>query len=164
MNDEQANDEEPDAHEDLDAAFLCLVANLAGGGEKEHERERVQAVHEPVLLGLRERENERDGGHPGENSCWRIDDRHGYRGGNPERRTDGLSPDPISLSDQDVERQYENRLRNPVRLGPSQCHTDRRGATKTTPNTIATLAAAGGDRRYPSTTAGAPNRRAMTMP
>jgi hypothetical protein len=69
VNDAQTDDEKADAHEDLDAAFLCLVANFAGGGEKEHERERVQAVHEPVRLGLREREHERDGGDGGENAC-----------------------------------------------------------------------------------------------
>ena len=60
MNDGQTDDEKANASEDLKAAFLCLEANLAGGGKKQHERERVQAVHEPVGLGLRQREDERD--------------------------------------------------------------------------------------------------------
>src|SRR5512132_1792607 len=51
-NDGKADDEDADAHEDLDAAFLGLVANLPRGGEKQHHGERVQAVHEPVALGL----------------------------------------------------------------------------------------------------------------
>jgi hypothetical protein len=44
LNDEQTNDQNADAHEDLKAAFLSLEANLAGGGKREHEGERVQAV------------------------------------------------------------------------------------------------------------------------
>src|SRR5512133_1334948 len=55
-NDGEADDEDADAHEDLDAAFLGLVANVPGGGEKQYQGEGVQAVHEPVpLLGLCER-------------------------------------------------------------------------------------------------------------
>jgi hypothetical protein len=49
-NDGEADDEEADANEDLDAAFLGLVANVPGGGENQHQGERVQAVHEPVAL------------------------------------------------------------------------------------------------------------------
>ena len=35
MNDEQADDEQADADEDLEAAFLCLEGDLTGGGEQE---------------------------------------------------------------------------------------------------------------------------------
>jgi len=36
MNDGEADDENADAHEDLDAAFLGLVANVPRGGEKQY--------------------------------------------------------------------------------------------------------------------------------
>jgi hypothetical protein len=45
MNDEQPDDEEPNAHEDLDAAFLCLVANLAG----EARRSTSENVYRPYM-------------------------------------------------------------------------------------------------------------------
>jgi hypothetical protein len=56
VNDEQTDDEEPNANQDLEPAFFCLKPNFAGGSKKEHDRERVQAIHEPVSLGLRQRE------------------------------------------------------------------------------------------------------------
>jgi hypothetical protein len=60
VDDGKADDEDADAHEDLDAAFLGLEANVPRSGEKQHHGERVQAVHEPVSLGLCERGDERD--------------------------------------------------------------------------------------------------------
>jgi len=41
VNDGQADDEQADADEDLEAAFLGLEANFARGREQQHERERV---------------------------------------------------------------------------------------------------------------------------
>src|SRR5262245_24539377 len=130
VNDEEAYDEESDARENLDAAFLRFEAHLTGGSQQEHERERVQAVHEPVRLGLCERQHERDGGDRGKYACGRIEDRHGDRGGDPERSTDRLSPYPVAFSHDDVEHQDEDRLRYPVGLGPSQCDADHRAATQ----------------------------------
>ncbi len=56
MHDHEADDEESYADEDLEAAFLRLEANLPRRGEKKHERERVEAEHEPVRLRLRQGE------------------------------------------------------------------------------------------------------------
>jgi len=48
-DDEQANTheylkaEQANTHEYLKAALLCLEADLTGGGEQEHERERVRS-------------------------------------------------------------------------------------------------------------------------
>jgi hypothetical protein len=130
MKNEQTDDQEPNADQDLDAAFLGLEANLAGASKQQHQREGDQAIHEPVRLGLGERDHDGDGADRREDPGRRIQQRHRDRGGNPERRPDRLSPDPVSFSGDDVEHQDENGLGDPVWLGPSQGHTDRRGATQ----------------------------------
>jgi hypothetical protein len=40
---------------------------------------------------------------------------------------------PIAFSRKDVEVEQENRFGNPIGLGPSQRHTDRRGGTQRNP-------------------------------
>ena len=57
MHNDEAGDEEADADEDLQTTFRRLRPNLAGSRKNEDEREGVQAVHQPVLFGLRECEN-----------------------------------------------------------------------------------------------------------
>src|SRR6185436_15849144 len=97
MHDHEADDEETYADEDLEAAFLRLEADLPRRGEKKHERECVEAVHEPVRLRLRQGEEKCECAHCRQNRRGWRDDRHGYRGGYPDRRPDCLPPDPVPL-------------------------------------------------------------------
>ena len=97
MNDEQANDEQADADEDLEAAFLCFEGDLTRGGEQEDERERVEAVHEPVRLRLRKREDEGDDSDGREYRGSGIEKRNWDRSRDAERGADRLAFDPVAL-------------------------------------------------------------------
>src|SRR5215472_6529092 len=128
--DGQASHENGDAREDLKTAMCGLGASVAGGRQKENETERIQAVIEPVSVVLPDREHERRGGKQVNRPDGQRGDRHGYHGDDPDRGADRLFPYPLPLADEDIEKQEDNRLRNPVGLGPSQGHADRPGATE----------------------------------
>src|SRR5262245_13930047 len=130
IKDGQASHENGDAREDLKTAMCGLRASVAGGRQNENETERIQAVIEPVSLVLPDREDGRRGGKYVDRPDGQRGDRHGYHGDDPERGADRLFPDPLPLADEDVENQDDNRLRNPVGLGPSQGHADRPGAAE----------------------------------
>jgi hypothetical protein len=95
MNDKQTDDEQANSHEYLEAALLCLEADLTRSSKEEHEGERVEGVHEPVGLGLHQGQDERDGSHRRQDPGRRIGDRHRYRSGNPERGSDRLPRPPM---------------------------------------------------------------------
>ena len=126
MDDGQSDDEQADADEDLDAAFLSLVADPAGCRQQEHERERVEAIHQPVGLTLRQREDEGDGTEHRDDRWCRRDEGDKQGGRDAERRADRLLADTLAPADEDVQDQDEYRLRDPVGLGPAQHHADRR--------------------------------------
>jgi hypothetical protein len=96
VNDEQADDEQADADEDLKATFLCFEGDLTGGGEQEDERERVEAVHGPVRLGLREREDEGDGSDDREYLRPGVDERDWDRSRDADRGADRLPFAPVA--------------------------------------------------------------------
>ena len=62
VDDDQTDHEKADTDKDLDTTLLRLRGDLAGRREDQNEAERVQAIHEPVRLGLRCREHESSGG------------------------------------------------------------------------------------------------------
>ena len=133
VDDDQTDNEKGDTGKDLDTTLLRLRGDLAGRREDQNEAERVQAIAEPVRLGLHEREYEGSGGDQRDGPCRGREDRDGDRSGHADRSADRLSPNPLSLTDQNVQGEEQDRFWHPVGLSPPQRHADRRSATHNHP-------------------------------
>jgi hypothetical protein len=57
VDDDQTETEKGDTGKDVDTTLLRLRGDLAGRREDQNETERVQALAEPVRLGLHDRES-----------------------------------------------------------------------------------------------------------
>ena len=112
VDDDQTDHKKADTGKDLDTTLLCLGGDLAGWREDQNETERVQAITEPVRLGLHDREHESSGGDQRDGPCRGSDDRDGDRGGHADRSADRLSPNPFSLTDQHVQGERSRRYRS----------------------------------------------------